>query len=352
MKDQGLVSVCLPAYNDEKYVGECIESIINQTYSNIEIIVCDDCSTDRTYSILESYAERYGNITLLRNSINLGIARTRNKTIKAASGDYIALMDSDDLCMPTRIENQLHSIIKNNANFCASPAEIIKKDGNTNIGYWEIPYNISQFKSLLVIKIPFAQPSVLYSKAIFDVIYYNEKEIAEDYRLWTNIFDKIKYCSTESPEVKIRINNGSFSKTDSEELLRAAHKVRIDWLQKIYRLLTDDEITAIYDSFSMSNSRNYQSLSVVSEILSDFLNKNVGSDTYVQEEFCDQFFWLCLRHIHLSSRTVFLFHSFCKKNSVKTNYKRVFLLAVLSLLKIEYGGRVFSMLKRVVGRGN
>lgn len=102
--DKDLISIIMPTYNVEKYVGQAIESILNQTYKNFELIIVDDGSTDNTFSILKKYSKRDARIKIFKNSRNLKIVKTLNKGLKLATGKYIARMDGDDISLPTRLE--------------------------------------------------------------------------------------------------------------------------------------------------------------------------------------------------------------------------------------------------------
>ena len=98
------VSVIIPCFNKGEYVKEAIESVINQTYKNIEIVCIDDCSTDNSYETLKELANKYENIILLRNEENKGVVYSRNTAIEKATGEYILPLDADDTIEPTYIE--------------------------------------------------------------------------------------------------------------------------------------------------------------------------------------------------------------------------------------------------------
>ena len=101
-----VVSVIMPVYNGEKYVAEAIESILTQTFTDFEFIIVDDCSQDGSVEIIRDYAKRDGRIRFLRQERNMGVSLARNRGIEAAAGEYIAFMDSDDISLPTRLEQQ------------------------------------------------------------------------------------------------------------------------------------------------------------------------------------------------------------------------------------------------------
>lgn len=100
------VSVIMAVYNQENLVSEAIESIINQTYKDWELIICDDASTDSTFNVISEYKKKYSNIRVFRNETNYHAAYTRNRCLKEAKGEYIAIMDSDDISMPERLKKQ------------------------------------------------------------------------------------------------------------------------------------------------------------------------------------------------------------------------------------------------------
>ena len=105
MNKEQLISVIIPAYNVEKYIQDAIKSVISQTYSNIEIIVVDDGSTDGTKNVIDPFLKNNQIVYLYQN--NKGLSGARNSGIKIAKGEYIALLDADDLYLPSKIEKQV-----------------------------------------------------------------------------------------------------------------------------------------------------------------------------------------------------------------------------------------------------
>lgn len=108
MKD--LVSVIIPMYNSEKYIGETILSVLNQTYENIEIIVIDDGSSDNSADIVKTMAGKFENVIKYYYENNAGVSRARNNGIEKANGKYVAFIDSDDLWMPDKLERQIYEL--------------------------------------------------------------------------------------------------------------------------------------------------------------------------------------------------------------------------------------------------
>lgn len=168
------ITVVMPAYNSEKYISASINSVIRQTYRNWELIVIDDCSTDKTRKIVEKICEFDSRIKLYVNNQNLGVAGARNIGIEHATGMYIAFLDSDDLWLPTKLEKQLSFMLQNQYVFSytnyqkfnsstrmlgkviRAPREISADDilGNTIIGCLTVMYDL---KMIGKVKMPMVE---------------------------------------------------------------------------------------------------------------------------------------------------------------------------------------------------
>lgn len=110
MEQKPLVSIALCTYNGERFLKEQLNSIISQTYSNLELIIVDDCSTDTTLEILKDYVEKHKFIKLYQNPINLGYIKNFEKALSLCTGDFIALSDQDDIWLHEKIEKQVNAI--------------------------------------------------------------------------------------------------------------------------------------------------------------------------------------------------------------------------------------------------
>lgn len=185
--NSNLVSVIMSAYNSERTIAESIESILNQSYQNIEFLILDDCSTDKTLEIIESYKERNNTIKLVKNKKNLGLTKSLNILIEKSSGQYIARQDADDISLHHRVKEQMKLLKSNNLDFCTTRA-IIKDSMKLRPG-------VSSFlpkKVVLKFKNPFIHGTLLVKKtAINEIGNYDENfYYAQDYKLF---FDLLKY---------------------------------------------------------------------------------------------------------------------------------------------------------------
>ena len=134
IKNQPKVSIIMGIYNCENTLEEAIKSIINQTYKNWELIMCDDCSKDNTLKIAESYAKNYPeNIKVIKNERNLTLGPTLNRCLELATGDYIARQDGDDLSKEDRLEKQV-KFLESNKEFDLVGTSMISFDENGEYG--------------------------------------------------------------------------------------------------------------------------------------------------------------------------------------------------------------------------
>lgn len=181
------VSVVMGVYNNQDTVEEAIESILHQTYNNWEFIICDDCSNDNTWSLLNEIARRDSRIILLRNRHNLGLAATLNRCISVSSGEYIARQDGDDVSLDNRLEVQVNFLDKNeDISVVGSYVYLMDQEGRKwgTIRPPEVPQKKDWAKSATII-----HASTLMRKSdILSVGMYNERALrVEDYDLWMKL---------------------------------------------------------------------------------------------------------------------------------------------------------------------
>ena len=127
--EKTLVSVIMPAYNVSQFVKEAIMSVLEQTMTNWELIVIDDCSKDNTVEIVQQLAEKDSRIRLIKNDINMMVSKTRNRGIEISQGKYIAFLDSDDYWKPNFLERMISCIEETNADIVYCSYELVGEQG-------------------------------------------------------------------------------------------------------------------------------------------------------------------------------------------------------------------------------
>ena len=182
----GLVSIITPCYNGEKYVAQTIESVLAQTYGSWEMIVIDDGSKDSSAEIVRSYAEKDARITLLQQE-NAGSAAARNNGIRHAKGQYIALLDSDDLWEPEFLEEQVAFMKEKNAVCVHCSYRCIDEEGKEILAPTYCAEETT-YKDMVVYN-RIGCLSGLYDSQKYGKIYLKEelKSLRDDYAYWLDI---------------------------------------------------------------------------------------------------------------------------------------------------------------------
>lgn len=203
-------SVILPIYNSELYLKKTLESILNQTFVDFELIAIDDCSTDSSYEILQRMSEMDKRIRIYKNTKNLGVAKTRNRGIELAKGKYIALIDSDDVWAPKKLEIQIEFMQQEGCSLSYCSYGFIDKDNNDIGDVFYVPPHIN-LNSLLK-KNVISCSTVIADRELFLKHKFNTEFYHEDFVTW---IDMLKECKDSYGIVeelaKIRIANGSRS---------------------------------------------------------------------------------------------------------------------------------------------
>lgn len=208
-KKEELISIIMPAYNCEDYVGEALDLVIKQTYQNWELIVIDDCSSDKTSEIIKDYLLRDKRIKYHKLDKNSGAAVARNKAIDLATGKYMAFLDSDDLWSSDKLEKQINFMEKNKYVFTSTSYTKVDDNGNC-------------------LKIRYAKPKLNYDGILKNgpgnsTVIYNAEQLGKikipnirkrnDYVMWLKVIKKAKYLyGIEEPLASYRVRAGSLSK--------------------------------------------------------------------------------------------------------------------------------------------
>lgn len=202
-----LVSVIMGIYNCEEYLEEALNCIINQTYTNWEVIMCDDGSKDNTIGVAQKFVDKYPDkFRLLKNEQNMGLNFTLNKCLYEAKGDYIARMDGDDLCSPERFQKEI-DVLENNPDIAIVSTDMEFFDEN---GVWGKSHHAQKpTNKNFIKKTPFCHaPCMVRKEAYLSVEGYTvDKRLlrVEDYHLWVKMYSKgYKGINIQEPLYQMR----------------------------------------------------------------------------------------------------------------------------------------------------
>lgn len=216
MQNKILITVLMPCYNAQDYLPDALESIINQTYKNLEILCINDGSTDKTPEILENYAKQDRRIRLVHNESNIKLIKTLNKGIDLANGEYIARMDADDISMPQRIEIELNYLLNNpDIDIVSCSMQVI--DVNGVLGKKRIIINKNTLPTFFAsfLYSPIGHAPLLGKTQVFKKYKYSMENTAlhtEDSELWGRmLLDGVKMNNIADVLYQVRDNPDSVS---------------------------------------------------------------------------------------------------------------------------------------------
>lgn len=220
--ESNLISIVMPAFNAEKTILESINSVINQTYSDWELIICDDGSTDKTLDIISKLQDN--RITLIHNVNQQGAAGARNSCISIAKGSYIAFLDSDDVWSKEKLSQQLNHMILNDVDFSYGGYYIFSDVIDNVQGKFEPSHNLTIDRILKSCDIGCLTVMIKRSSYIDFKFPYSVKE---DYTAWISCFNKkLKIMKYPGLYAYYRISQKNLSSNKIKETMRQFHVIR------------------------------------------------------------------------------------------------------------------------------
>ena len=206
----------ISSYNSINTIEEAIESIINQTYKNLELLIMDDCSEDGSFEKIDYYKNKFENIRVFRNKKNLGLTKSLNLLIENSSGEFIARQDADDISQKNRLDTQMKYLIENDLDVCTSRAEILNSSKKIpGISYY-LPLKI-----VMMYKNPFIHGTLLIKKHILEEVNFYDESFyyAQDYKLMNDLIKKQKKIKILKDNLYIlnMSNNISILKKDQQK---------------------------------------------------------------------------------------------------------------------------------------
>jgi len=228
-----LVSVILPVYNGELYLGEAIDSILAQTYKDFELLIVDDGSKDGSRHILQDYVLRDPRVRVVFRE-NRGLANTLNGLIEMARGTWIARMDQDDIALPHRFSRQLEWLKSTGADICGS---WVRRFGTWDKRIVQLRESDEAIKAEMLFSCPFAHPTVMMRAALVKELRYKaEWDGAEDYDLWERAVEA-GWRMTNVPEVLLlyRVHASQISTAASEAQKKLTLEIQRRYWEDLFR---------------------------------------------------------------------------------------------------------------------
>lgn len=232
-----LVSIIMPSYNTSQYIAETIQSVIDQSYQNWELIIVDDCSTDNTDYVVSKINDQ--RIIFLKNKKNSGAAVSRNRALREAKGKWIAFLDSDDLWKPDKLEKQIQFMNKNNYSFSYTNYVEIDVDGNETGVKVTGPKKIT--KTGMFNYCWLGCLTVMYDASKIGLIQIYDIKKNNDYAMWLKVCQKADCYLLDEYLAKYRKGRSGSISTHSI-------KTMIGWHYKLYH--EAEELNSIKSIFN------------------------------------------------------------------------------------------------------
>lgn len=283
-----MISVLLSVYNGDRWLKECIKSILNQSYKDFEFLIIDDGSTDKSLSIIKDFAKKDSRIIYFSHP-NIGLTASLNKGLLEAKGEWIARIDSDDLACRERLEKQISYAKKNKLALVGCQSYLINSEGKLE-QFLLIPNKHNELCSnLKKQKIMFKHSSVLFKKKlVLELGGYREcMRKSQDYDLWLRISEKgkigcIGYIGTY---IRVHSNNISLNDGGNEQRLFAhcaniSHLLRVKYGNKFDPLVSSESSLNTFFIEFVKNKLISSRTILFYELLFKFKKYNKGKNNF------------------------------------------------------------------------
>ena len=250
----GLISIIMAAYNAERTIEQAIDSVLRQTYPDFELLVVNDCSTDRTAELVRGITARDSRVRLISNVKNSGVSYTRKHGLEESNGSWIAILDSDDAWTPEKLEKQIALQKKSNADLLFTGSAFMDSDGQPMDWYLHAPEEVT-YRQLLKQNV-LSNSSALVRKELYAKHYAVGDRMHEDFAIWLSILKEGKKAyGVDEPLLIYRIAKSS----KSGNKVKAA---KMNWNTYRYVGLNPIEATYYEGWYMVKNVIKYTNLKI------------------------------------------------------------------------------------------
>jgi glycosyltransferase involved in cell wall biosynthesis len=228
------VSVVVPVHNTARYLRAAIESVLEQSYPHFELLLVDDGSADASAAIALDYAQRDRRVRVLRNERNLGIVKARNRGFAEAdpAATYFAVLDSDDVCMPDRLQRQVEFLEANPDHALVGGHILVVDEHGDEVGARRYPTTYAEILQVITRYSPVAQPTVMIRRSALAAVgvYSEQFPRCHDYDLWLRMAAQFKIANLDAFTLKYRISPTQGKHVHLRESLKFTIDVQRQWL--------------------------------------------------------------------------------------------------------------------------
>ena len=308
------LTVIMPVYNGEKHLEEAINSVLNQTYTNFTLLVLNDNSSDSTPDILNRYKEQDHRVHVVTKTENQGPANLRNEGIKLAKTDLIALLDADDIALPTRFEKQINFLKSNpDVGVCGTWFTIF---GDKKEKVLKHAVDHEALKIQFLNSCGIGNPTVMFRKSVLGDLQFEHQYVpAEDYGLWSQLIARTKFHNIPESLLRYRWHPGNISQTKKENLKKSEILIRKRQLIHLGINENDTHIDSYLHAVSLKRKLPINDIKQVIKAAKTLEKLNLKHKHYHQELFKAHIDKILIRTIRNAESYNMAFFNYLKKES-------------------------------------
>ncbi|WP_051885670.1 glycosyltransferase family 2 protein [Flavobacterium hydatis] len=324
------ISVIMPVYNAESFLKESIESILNQTYTDFELLILNDKSTDNSLEVIKQCQQKDSRIVIIDKKINVGPANLRNEGMQIAKGDFIALMDADDIALPTRFEKQVE-VLKNNPEIgvCGTWFTFFGSKKNKVIRHGE---DHDHIKISFLHSCGIGNPTVMLKKEALSGLEFNNDYVpVEDYDLWSRLLPKTKFHNIQESLLNYRLHNNNISKTKIDNVNKSIKRVKANQMTEFGIDPVDAKIDFYINAVSVKRGLLPDEVIEVINASKFLLSQNVKLKNFDHPELEEHIERTLIRTIRNASKYNLSYYNHLRKNE-KVLFQKINTLDKIVLL--------------------
>lgn len=270
----------MPVYNAELYLSEAIQSMLNQTYTDFELIILDDCSTDNSAAVVHAFSDT--RIVYHRNEVNSGLANNLNTGLKLAKGKYIARMDGDDISLPHRLQTQVDFLESHpDIDLCSCAMQMFGADNQL----WIRDRDPEQVKITMMFYSAVLHASSVFRRDVFEKnnLYYNQETFpAEDYDLWARAAFYCRMVNLPDVMYLYRMHRTQVTSTDPRSAEKC-REIQIRYLSEALPILCEEVVVSFVDGFISHKIRNITEIKDVKNQYLKIIKANISVSFFDQK---------------------------------------------------------------------
>lgn len=308
------LTVIMPVYNGEKYLVEAIESVLNQTFEDFDLLVLNDNSTDSTSKILENFCKKDNRVKVITKSKNEGPANLRNEGIEKANTPLIALLDADDIALPTRFEKQIQILEADDELALCGTWFTIFGDKKEKIIKHAVMHD--DLKVQFLHSCGLGNSTVMFKKSAIQDLRFEHKYVpAEDYGLWSEFIANSKFYNIPESLVRYRWHPGNISQTKEENLRIAEIAIKKRQLTRLG--IDQNSNNAIYyvNAVCLRRKQSFEDIKQTIAASNELLEKNNVIQFYNQKIFQKHIERTILRTIRNANKNNLSYFKYVKNDS-------------------------------------